>query len=60
MDQSQPKICAWTVREWAQQTSLSKSYVYVLLNAGRISSVKAGKRRLITTPPADYIDSLAA
>ena len=60
MDQTQPKIYAWTVREWAQQTSLSKSYVYVLLSAGRISSVKAGKRRLITTAPADYIDSLAA
>lgn len=53
-------IRAWTVRDWAIQTSLSKSYVYVLLARGRITSVKAGKRRLITTSPDAYISSLAA
>jgi excisionase family DNA binding protein len=52
-------IVAWTVRDWARQTSLSKSYVYVLLEKRRIASVKAGKRRLITTPPDQYIASLA-
>jgi excisionase family DNA binding protein len=55
-----PPIVAWTVRDWAEQTSLSKSYVYILINARKITSVKSGKKRLITTSPAAYIQSLAA
>jgi excisionase family DNA binding protein len=55
-----PPIVAWTVRDWAEQTSLSKTYVYILINAGTIASVKAGKKRLITTSPIEYIQSLAA
>jgi excisionase family DNA binding protein len=55
-----PPIRAWTVRDWAHITSLSKSYVYVLLNRHVITSVKSGKRRLITTSPDDYIQRLAA
>jgi len=54
-----PPIVAWTVREWARQTSLSKTYVYNLINAGKLSSVKSGKKRLITTSPKDYLDTLA-
>jgi hypothetical protein len=57
---SSSPIVAWTVRDWAHHTSLSKSYVYILLTKGVITSVKAGKRRLITTPPDEYIGSLAA
>jgi len=53
-------IKAWTVREWARLTSLSKSYVYILIGNGTITSVKSGRRRLITTSPDDYIGSLAA
>ena len=55
-----PPIVAWTVRDWATQTSLSKSYVYILINARKITSVKSGKKRLITTSPIEYIQSLAA
>ena len=55
-----PDIVAWTVRDWAKQTSLSKSYVYILINARKITSVKSGKRRLITTAPETYLSSLAA
>ena len=52
-------IVAWTVRDWARQTSLGRSYVYILINAGKIGSVKSGRKRLITTSPKDYIASLA-
>ena len=51
-------IVAWTVREWARQTSLGRSYIYILINAGKIRSVKSGRKRLITTPPRDYIEGL--
>lgn len=55
-----PPIVAWTIQDWARQTSLSKSYVYILIAKNKIESVKAGKRRLIRTPPEVYIKSLAA
>jgi len=55
-----PPIVAWTIRDWAKQTSLSKSYIYVLIAKNKIESVKAGKRRLIRTPPEVYLRSLVA
>lgn len=55
-----PPVVAWTVKDWAHQTSLSKSYVYILVAKKKLASVKAGTRRLITTSPADYLQSLAA
>jgi len=55
-----PPIVAWTVNDWARLTSLSKSYVYKLVSRGVLTSVKSGKRRLITTAPQSYIDALAA
>lgn len=51
---------AWSVREWSDATSICKALVWKLVADGRIKSVKFGARRLITTPPADYVASLAA
>lgn len=48
----------WSVRSWCSDTDLSQAYVYQLLAAKRIDSVKIGKKRLIMTPPADFLESL--
>lgn len=50
---------AWSVQEWARAIGLSRAYVYVLLDEKRIRSVKCGSRRLITTPPAEFLEQLA-
>jgi hypothetical protein len=49
----------WRISEWASDTGLSRAYVYLLLGAGTISSVKSGNARIITTSPKDYLASLA-
>ena len=55
-----PTKAGWRVGEWAEDTGFSRSYVYLLLDRGEITSVKAGTMRIITTPPADYLARLAA
>jgi len=55
-----PPIVAWTVKDWGSRTSLSKSYIYVLISKGIITSVKSGRKRLITNAPETYLDKLAA
>jgi excisionase family DNA binding protein len=49
----------WSVREWAAAVGCGRSYVYELLTGGRISSVRLGRRRLIVTPPAQFLAELA-
>ena len=49
----------WRISEWANDTGLSRAYVYLLLGAGTISSVKSGNARIITTAPAAYLASLS-
>ena len=49
----------WSVTGWANDTNLSRSFVYELIGAEKIKSVKAGARRIITTPPRDFLASLA-
>lgn len=48
----------WRVNEWAEDVSLSRAFVYELIAAGTIKSVKAGNARIITTRPAEYLASL--
>lgn len=44
-----------------EKLSLSRSYVYELIAAGKLQTVKAGRRRMVTESAiADYIDSLTA
>lgn len=50
---------AWSVSSWCHETELSKSYIYELIAAGKVRSVKIGGKRLITTPPRQFIDDLA-
>jgi hypothetical protein len=50
----------WRVSEWASAVGLSRASVFNLLAAGAINSVKYSSRaRIITTPPRDYLASLA-
>jgi hypothetical protein len=60
-NQNQPvdSKVGWRISEWANDTGLSRAYVYLLLGAGTISSVKSGNARIITTSPKDYLASLA-
>ena len=49
----------WRVNEWAADVGVSRAYVYNLLAASAITSVKADAARIITTTPAQYLASLA-
>ena len=48
---------AWSVRNWAAATDLSDALVYELIAAGRIQSTKLGRKRLILTPPREFVES---
>lgn len=50
--------CAWSVREWAQAVNLSLPSVYGLMKSGSVESRKFGVRRLITTAPKDWLETL--
>jgi len=49
---------AWSVKGWCAATSLGSTTVHGLIAAQKIRSVKAGKKRLIITTPAEYIAGL--
>ena len=52
-----PDKVAWSVKNWCRDTDLSPAYAYELINEKKISSVKVGGKRLITTPPLAFIAS---
>jgi excisionase family DNA binding protein len=47
----------WKVKEWAHAVGVSRSYTYELLAEGRITSVKVGAARIITTHPRDFLSA---
>lgn len=49
----------WRVPEWCAAVSISRALVYELIADDRISSVKLGAARIITTSPRDFLHSLA-
>jgi len=49
---------AWKVKEWAALVGCSRSRTHELIAQKRVSSVKLGATRLITTSPEDFIASL--
>jgi excisionase family DNA binding protein len=51
----QERVLVWTVKEWARQMSLSKSYVHKLIARQAISSAKIGRKRVIITPPREFL-----
>jgi hypothetical protein len=50
---------SWSVKNWCRDTDLSPAYAYELINDKKISSVKVGGKRLITTSPRDFVARLA-
>jgi hypothetical protein len=56
---ARPTKAGWRISEWTSDTGLSRAYAYILLNDGKIESVKSGAARIITTSPAAYLASLA-
>lgn len=50
----------WPVEEWAHAAGIGRSLAYVLLQRNEITSVKVGKRRIITTAPRDFLARLGA
>ena len=46
----------WSVNEWAAAAGISRASVYEIMPT--LESVTFGRRRLITTHPADWLRSL--
>jgi hypothetical protein len=52
------KKYGWRVNEWrAAAGGFSRAFTYLLIARGEIDSVTVGRARIITTHPADYLDS---
>lgn len=51
--------CGWSVEDWSKATSICRSNVFQLIQRGAIKSVLFGKRRIITTHPAQFLASLS-
>jgi hypothetical protein len=49
---------AWSVKGWCAAVDVSPAYAYELMAAKTITSKKIGGKRLITTSPRAFIDSL--
>lgn len=49
----------WRVLEWSIATGCGKSTTNELIREKKITSVKLGGSRIITTPPATFLASLA-
>jgi hypothetical protein len=49
----------WPILDWAHATGIGRSMAYILLKRGELASVRIGKRRIIVTPPAEFLARLA-
>jgi hypothetical protein len=56
---SHPSKAGWSVDEFVSATSICRTNVFSFIKSGQIKSVNVGRRRVITTPPADFLASLA-
>jgi hypothetical protein len=57
--QQNPEQVAWSVKRWCAAVDISPAYFYELLAAGRVKAVRLGGKRLVVTPPAAFLASLA-
>lgn len=57
---AETEVVAWGLRDWCRATSLSKAFVYELIAAGKVESVRVGGKRLITTSPREFVARHAA
>ena len=49
----------YTIPEWCHAVGLGRSKLYLLIADGTVQSVTVGRRRIITTTPADFLAALA-
>jgi hypothetical protein len=49
---------AWSVADWCEATSLSRSMAYALMKRNVIRFVKVGDRRLIVDHPSEFLAKL--
>lgn len=56
--QPQPARAAWNIPAWCAALGLGRSTFYILDIRPR--SIKIGKRTLITEPPGEYAERIAA
>ncbi len=49
----------WSVEEFVNATSICRTNVFSFIKSGQIKSVNVGRRRVITTPPGEFLASLA-
>jgi hypothetical protein len=49
----------WRVPKWCAEVDCGKSFAYELIKEKKIASVKLGGMRIITTPPREFLASLA-
>ena len=57
--QTTPRKSGWRPKQWADETGVSRSTVYNLIEAKKLHAVKLGRARVIVTSPADYLASLS-
>ena len=55
---SPPEKVAWSITEWRQAVGCSRGQVYNLIARHEIDSRVMGTKRLILTPPLDYVRGL--
>jgi hypothetical protein len=48
----------WPVSDWAKAAGISRASVYNLLAENKIQSVKYLSKRIITTHPREFLESL--
>lgn|GEM_PF-4366713 len=48
----------WTVTEWRLEVGISSASTWRLIRDQQVKAVKMGRRRLITTPPAEFLANL--
>lgn len=53
-----PVRFGWSVKDWCSATGLGRTLVYEFMAEGQIESVKCGVKRIITTHPKDFLNSL--
>ena len=49
---------SWSVNDWCAEAGIGRVRCYEELKIGRIKAKKCGSRTLITTSPAEWLESL--
>ncbi|NQW11055.1 MAG: hypothetical protein HQ481_14400 [Alphaproteobacteria bacterium] len=48
----------WSVNDWSAAAGISRSSTYELITSGDLETAKFGNRRIISTHPREWIESL--